>query len=196
MRPYVLPFALGISIGLLFSFVATALPDSWILERAGFSAWKIPHFFDKATNPGVNPSEGLTNAAVILRYAAFMLENGYWFFAIPTLITCGYTKLRLLAKRSEEWDQMFHFAELVMKLSVFASVFFSLFAAWAYTGNVIEQLTMMVSLIFATLTVFWLTMSFSFSIALVMNPAVCDLWKRRKELSTQLLRITIPTKSL
>jgi len=80
MRPYVLPFALGISIGLLFSFVATALPDSWILERAGFSAWKIPHFFDKATNPGVNPSEGLTNAAVILRYAAFMLENGYWFF--------------------------------------------------------------------------------------------------------------------
>jgi len=198
MRPYVIPFAVGITVGLLFSFLATALPNSWVLEKAGFGAWKIPHFFQEGAGAGSNPCEGLTDLAVLLRYAAFMLENGYWFLAIPTLITCGYTKLRLLSVGSEKWEPMFNSFHLLIRFFVGAALFFSLFAAWFYTGNAIEQFTMMVTLVFVALSVFWSVLSLPVVVALAINltPMVTDFWTRRSEIPLKLARISILSKIL
>ncbi|MBX9952888.1 MAG: hypothetical protein K2Y39_27185 [Candidatus Obscuribacterales bacterium] len=196
MRPYVIPFTLGITIGLLFSFLATALPNSWFLEKAGFAAWKVPHFFQEGASPGSNPNEGLTNIAVILRYAAFMMENGYWFLAIPTMITCGYTKLRLLSIGSEKWEPLFHSFEMLMKFTAGTAVFFSLSAAWFYTGNAIEQFTMMVTLVFVALSVFWSALLIPCMVALTINlkPVVREFLAQHREIPLQLAKIAIPDK--
>lgn len=198
MRPYVIPFAVGITVGLLFSFLATALPNSWVLEKAGFSAWKIPHFFQEGAGAISNPCEGLTDLAVLLRYAAFMLENGYWFLAIPTLITCGYTKLRLLSVGSEKWEPMFNAFHLLIRFFAGAALFFSLFAAWFYTGNAIEQFTMMVSLVFVAFSIFWSVLSIPIVVALAINlaPMFKYLWTRRSEIPLKLARISVLSKIL
>lgn len=193
MRPYVIPFALGITVGLLFSFLVTALPHSWVLEKAGFSDWQVPHFFQEGAGVGTNPNEGLTNMAVLLRYVAFMLENGYWFLAIPTIITCGYTKLRLLSIGSEKWEPLFEAFEILARFTAGTAVFFSLFAAWFYTGNAVEQFTMMVTLIFVALSVFWSALCIPFLVASAMNlkPVVGDFFARHRDIPLQLVKITI-----
>ncbi len=166
---------------MILAFLVTAFPDSWVLEKAGFGAWKVPQFLEQAPRHGSSATEGLTNMAVLLRYAAFMMENGYWFLAVPTMITCGYTKLRIIAKNSPKWDPMFEAFDSIARLAIVGSIIFSLFAVWMYTGNVFEQLTLMVILIAMALAVFCLCMSLPFTVFVAINltPLLRDFWISR-----------------
>ncbi len=195
MRPYVLPFALGITVGMIFAFLVTAFPDSWVLEQSGFGAWKVPQFLEKVPRHASSGTEGLMSMAVLLRYAAFMMENGYWFLAVPTIITCGYTKLNIISQNSPKWASMFDAFNSMTKLATAGAIFFSLFAVWIYTGNVAEQLTMMVILVAIELAVFWLCMSVPMTVLLAMNltPLVCDFWSSRKIHALALVGDTNPS---
>lgn len=106
MRAYFFPFLLGNLIGLAIAFWVAALPDSWLFNAYDYGNWQIPLWDSHYTEDVSSKFSGLTNQALFLRYAAFILSEGYWYIALPTIFTCGYTRLRIESQKSPFWNRI------------------------------------------------------------------------------------------
>lgn len=125
MRAYVVPFALGIWLGMLVAFLLTSLPDPWILNTTDYGTYLIPNWDSEIIREPTAHITNLTNQALLLRFSAFMLQEGYWYLAIPTIITCGYTRLRMEARRSANWNRLFATFDWMLAASTIVTVFLS-----------------------------------------------------------------------
>ncbi len=157
MRPYVFPFILGISIGLLIVFIVSAFPDSWFLNTKDFGAYIIPHWDTPGCAECTAQMTNLTYQALLLRFTAFILQEGYWYLAAPTIVTCVYAKLRKEARKSPNWNRLFATLDWTIASSTALAIFLSA-RCWGNEHNPLEFF-MATSVCAAFLLVFfWITL--------------------------------------
>lgn len=108
---YLIALAIGFLLGLVMIITCGI---------NGFDGlWKIP-IWDGPRNYSDSKVLELEHKAVMLRICAIFLERGYWFFAIPSLITCAIAKIDQLGERSQ-------LCWCISKSTIFANGFVLLF---------------------------------------------------------------------
>jgi hypothetical protein len=167
MRSYVIPFWAGITIGVAIAFIVATFPDSYLMNTNDYGQWKIP-LWDDAVHSSTQSKDliALTNQALVLRFAGFMLKEGYWFVATPTIITCLYARLRTEARRSRTWNRIFESFEWTFMSSVAFAVYVCLTAISGSLDNCLELVLGRTTLFLAVLAATWFTL---------LGPAVLGL---------------------
>jgi len=112
MRPFVFPAFVGILIGLYVAFFASNCNSNLLDE-----GWRIPDLHDFGRGLVSPQCSVLFNQAIFLRFAALMLEHGFWFISIPTILTCAFAGVKMAARCSRILSRLIDIWQWALLLS-------------------------------------------------------------------------------
>ncbi len=158
MRTYVIPFLLGITIGLSIAFLVSSMPDSWVMNHFDYGEWQIPLWDLNRLTYVPDKFMFLTSQALVLRFAAFLIQEGYWYLAIPTLVTCIYTRLRIESRRSPGWDRLFETLDWTLLVSVCVALLMSFNLRLAGENNWLDYVLSRMTFSWVFFILFWISL--------------------------------------
>ena len=122
---YIISLAIGILLGL------SMIIACGINGGSGTNGWQIP-IWDGSRNFIDSKVLALEHKAVFLRICANFMEGGYWYLAIPSLITCAIAKIDQLGDRNQ-------FCWCLSKSAIIANGIVLIFCfAWGFLNPYID----------------------------------------------------------